>query len=136
MNYVKPEFVTIEQKSNISLAATGLSRLDVCGPGPDGGPNCGAIAPDPTGQLGFCARGISDGTELNECSFIIPGCPSVPFSNCQTEPSGQSACDALGGGLAVSCFITIDCNLHCAESPDGGAITCPNQDPVPCLTVV
>jgi len=127
-NYIRPRQ---EQKRYFGIAYTQyLSELNACVPGPDGGPNCNEA--DETGQLGFCAEGILEGSDLNGCFFTLPNCPDVALTNCETEVDNQSNCDNLGGGLAVSCYITIDCDNDCNDSFSGGTITCGNDEPVAC----
>jgi hypothetical protein len=128
-NYIQP---SIDQKMNFSVIACTqyLNELNACVPGPDGGPNCGEE--DETGQLGFCAQGISQGSDLNGCFFTLPNCPDVELTNCQTEAGDQGSCDNIGGGLAVSCFITIDCESDCNDSFEGATVTCGTHDAVDC----
>jgi hypothetical protein len=115
----------------------GLSQITGCTA--EQGSSC--EGPDETGikRVGMCVNGVEDGSELNGYLLTVEGSCNytVELENCQNSVEHEGDCvSEVGSGLAVECFITIDCDLEdCSPStpsdvtvarPDGAVISCEN----------
>jgi hypothetical protein len=130
VNSVFPRFISQTQSG-------GLSQIVGCIG--DQGSSCQGL--DETGikRIGMCVNGVEDGSELSGYLVSVAGSCNftVELENCQNSVEHEGECPSLvGSGLAVECFITIDCDLEdCSPSvpsdvtvtrPDGDVITCEN----------
>ena len=104
-------------------------------------PVCGPVegCTDNSMEFGVCAVGIDANSNLEGASVTVDCIVNQDISanlvDCQIAPQIQNECDSSGGGTAVLCTISINCDASDVCDPTRLFISTPDGRDIDCQAV-